>query len=43
MNRHLQFQKCVADELHDGMAQWLAKREAESELPAKIIQFPRQL
>jgi len=33
----------VADELHDGMAQWLAKREAESKLPAKIIQFPRQL
>jgi hypothetical protein len=33
----------VADELRDGMAQWLAKHEAESKLPAKITQFPGQL
>jgi len=30
----------VADQLRKGIAQWLAKREAESELPEKIIRFP---
>ena len=30
----------VADQLRKGMAQWLAKREAERELPEKIIRFP---
>ena len=30
----------VADQLRKGMAQWLAKREAERELPEKIIHFP---
>ena len=30
----------VADQLRMGMAQWLAKHEAESELPEKIIRFP---
>ena len=29
-----------ADQLRNGIAQWLAKREAESELPEKIIRFP---
>ena len=33
----------VADQLCKGIAEWLAKREADSELSAKIIQFPRQL
>jgi len=30
----------VAKQLSKGMSQWLAKREAESELPEKIIRFP---
>ena len=30
----------VAAQLRKGIAQWLAKREAESELPEKIIRFP---
>jgi hypothetical protein len=30
----------VADQLRKGIAQWLAKREAERELSEKIIRFP---
>ena len=30
----------VADQLCKGIAQWLAKREADTELPEKIIRFP---